>query len=354
MGGGGERGQHRFMSALRLKGHSGPVTAVDVWERPEEVKPPGWFSRKKRGGEGGDADADAARRSLPCASSYVVVTGGTDGTVRVWAARWNVDKRGRSKGSALHLATQTGLHNSGSIVEHISLSVDGRLAASVGRDGRVGVTDVATGKTWSIMQPSTTRGLFGRSAPAAPVDPIATLSGLPLYTCSVDVTRRPVTVTSAGADGTVRVWDLRSGSVAVAFPSGSPVWCYGTVPAHGCGAPTFAADGSVLAPGAPLGDAFLVSGHEDGVVRKWDSRRSIMPLESWSGHAAAVTSMATDGDKVVTGSTDGVVRLWDAKTGLSVRCPGHAGQVSAAALCDDYALTAAWDGSLRLWFAGAL
>jgi WD40 repeat protein len=36
-------------------------------------------------------------------------------------------------------------------------------------------------------------------------------SGLPLVTAWADTTRRPVFITSAGADGVARVWDLRTG-----------------------------------------------------------------------------------------------------------------------------------------------
>ena len=137
---------------------------------------------------------------------------------------------------------------------------------------------------------------------------------------------------TAGADGTVRVWDLRMGTVALAFPSGSPIWCTATVPGHGAGSPVLNADGTVRSPPAPLGDVLLLSGHEDGVVRKWDSRMPLQPMQLLTGHSGAVVTLAADGDRVVTGSVDSTVRLWDAPSGASVRCDGHWGQVAATAI----------------------
>jgi WD40 repeat protein len=338
----GSRGDHKFMSAIRLKGHSGPVTAVDAWERPEEVKRT-WFRRKKA--------TDASVRTLPSTSNYIVVSGGSDGTIRTWAARWQVAKSGKASGTALHLATYSNLHKAGSIIEQVKLSVDGRLCVSAGRDGRIGVVDVATGKTWVMMMPSSSRGLFSwGSGTKEPLDPVLTPTGLPLVRCSIDVVRRPVTVTSAGMDGTARVWDLRTGSVAAAFPSGIPIWDFVTVPAHGGGVRQLNASGELAAPPSALGDAYLITAHDDGVIRKWDARMSHAPMALFTGHTHAVTTLSVDGDKVVSGSTDASVRLWDARTGLSVRCDGHMATVSGTAVSDDYMVSASWDGSLACWY----
>jgi len=355
IGGGGGGSAAKFTSALRLTGHSGPVTALDVWERPEEKKAGGWFSRGKAAAAAAGDAADAPR-TLPAASTYAIVTGGADGTVRVWSANWRVARNGRARGAAMPLFTHSNLHRAGTIVEAVKLSADGRLAATAGRDGAIGIVDVPAGKTWVMTKPKpASRGILGWGSRAAEaVDPVAAPSGLPITSISIDVGRRPVTVTSAGADGTVRVWDvLRSGGVAAAFPSGSPVWAFATLPAHGGGAPLYNADGSLLAPASPLGDSYLVSGHEDGGVRKWDARKATVPLALYRGHGGPVTSVATLGDKILSGSTDGGVRLWDGSTGLSLRCDGHTAQVCGASLTPDYFLSAGWDGSLRCWFPTA-
>ena len=193
------RGKHRFDSAVRLGGHSGPVTTVDVWQRPEEARRD-WLGRNV---PSRTANADAPRQ-LPSSSNYIIASGGADGTVRTWAARWRVDRRGRASGRALHLATHANLHRAGTVVEHVCLSVDGRICVSAGRDGSVGVVDVATSKTWQMRMPSRGGGLFSRPAADAWPTDASTPTGLPLTRCSVDVLHRPVLIMSAGVDGTVR------------------------------------------------------------------------------------------------------------------------------------------------------
>lgn len=194
------RGSHRFESAVRLKGHSGPVTALDVWERPEETQRD-WLGRERPRQE----HDPHLPRPLPCTSNYIIVSGGADGSLRTWAAKWRVDRRGRASGRALHLATHSNLHKSGTIIEHVRLSVDGRLCVSAGRDGSVGVVDVSTSQAWVMKMPSRAGSLFLRAAPEGWPTDAAVPTGLPLTRCSVDVHRLPATVTSAGVDGTVCV-----------------------------------------------------------------------------------------------------------------------------------------------------
>jgi hypothetical protein len=43
------------------------------------------------------------------------------------------------------LSTHSGLHKAGSQVDSLTLSVDGRLAVSAGRDGKIGVVDIVAG-----------------------------------------------------------------------------------------------------------------------------------------------------------------------------------------------------------------
>lgn len=379
----GSSSLRRHMCALKLTGHSGPVSAVDAYERPSAERaaelqrqaaaaaaPPAaadakvtggglfGFGRKKAAAPATATreaelvvEAPAAAAALPSTTNYVVVTGGTDGTVKAWATKWTVDKKGYSTATALLLSSHSNMHKSGSIIEQVKLSADGCKAVSVGRDGSMGIVDIPTGKTWVMTMPTQSKGLFSwGSKDAAPLDPVTTPSGLPLVTCSIDSARGAMIITTAGADGTARCWDLRAGAVSVAFPSGTPIWAFSTVPAHGGGSMQLAADGSVLAPAAPLGDRYLVSGHEDGVVRVWDSRKPSTPMTMWAGNGSPVTALRARGDKVVTGCADGVVRLWDARSGQHLRCDGHTGQVVDLGVADDYLVSASWDGTLRCWY----
>ena len=321
------------------------MTCCDAWERPPEGPPRDWLGRAR--GAPGDPP------SLPWPSSYIALSGGADGTLRTWGIKWRLAESGRGSGEAVAIASHAGLHKGP--VEAVRLSLDGRLAASAGRDGRLGVVDVPTSKSWLMALPAGVGG--GRrwgGAPAADASegaPPAAPTGLPLTCLAIDVLRRPVTITTGGLDGTCRVWDLRSGGCAVAFPAGSPVWAFGHVGARGAGAAQLDAQGSLLAGPAPIGDQFLASGHEDGAVRLWDSRRPDAPMTALLGHAAAVTALAADGsDKLLTGAADGSVRLWDAHTGVSVSCEGAGAPVSSVALSQDYMIAASWDGALRTFF----
>ena len=140
--------------------------------------------------------------------------------------------------------------------------------------------------------------------------------------------------------------------MSVAFHSGSPIWAFTYVPAHGGGAPRLGADGGLLVPASPAGDAYLVTGHDDGCLRKWDARMPGAPLSVLTGHAGAVTCLRGDGggDKLVSGSVDATVRLWDVVSGLSLACAGHTAPVSSVAMGEDSIISSSWDGTVRCWY----
>ena len=162
---------------------------------------------------------------------------------------------------------------------------------------------------------------------------------------------------------TARVWDLRRCALALAFPSHSPIWCVATLPAHGRGAAVLDAQGGLVAPRAPLGDVLLATGHEDGLVRTWDSRRPDAPLLAFrvDQDRSSVTSISALGDLLLTGSSSGAVGVWDAVSGLgAASCappkplleltpplPIHVAGV--AWLNISSFVSAHWDGALRLW-----
>ncbi len=137
---------------------------------------------------------------------------------------------------------------------------------------------------------------------------------------------------SAGADGTVRLWDLKAGT---------PI---ATLEGHRCSvdALAFALDGRRLA-----------SADEDGTVRLWDAefgtRTSIL-----EGHIGGVSALAfaPDGQRLASAGADGTVRLWDAEFGTCTSIlEGHIGSVSALAFAPDgqRLASAGADGTVRLW-----
>ncbi|WP_406695110.1 protein kinase [Singulisphaera sp. Ch08] len=103
---------------------------------------------------------------------------------------------------------------------------------------------------------------------------------------------------SVGADEQVKVWDLTTGHAVFTRPCG-PVHVFGTAYAA-----AFSPDGRQLAAGY------------DGAAKTWDWRNN-RPLHTFPGHEKRPISVAfsRDGRYLTTGSWRGSVRLWDAEAG---------------------------------------
>jgi WD40 repeat protein len=123
------------------------------------------------------------------------------------------------------------------------------------------------------------------------------------------------TVASAGADGTIRLWD------ATAL-SARGVWHahQGAVRAI-----TFAPDGRLLA-----------SAGDDGAVRLWDAADG-SKRGDWVGHVAGVLCLAfaPDGKRLVSGGRDCHVRLWTVATGRELASRRYEHEVSGVAFVAD-------------------
>ncbi|HEU4426509.1 MAG TPA: WD40 repeat domain-containing protein [Pilimelia sp.] len=174
---------------------------------------------------------------------------------------------------------------------------------------------------------------------------------------------------SAGADGTVRLWDPATGG-----PVGDPLIGHtGVVQA-------------VAAVPGPDGRALLASAGEDGAVRLWDPGTGGPVGDPLIGHTGGVWAVAAvpgpeERTWLASAGGDGTVRLWDPATGSPVGDPlkvapaqaysrqqgpvdvtvdaaasltGHTGSVSAVAAVpgpDGRTLlaSAGTDGAVRLW-----
>lgn len=137
---------------------------------------------------------------------------------------------------------------------------------------------------------------------------------------------------SGGADGSVRLWDVKTGrELRRLHGHVGRVWTI-----------TFSPDGRRAA-----------SGGFDNTIRIWDltSAREIRRL---AGHADYVRSVAfsSDGKYLLSGGDDRLVRLWNVETAKEVRAfPGHDHFVWDVAISRDgkYGLSASLDKTIRLW-----
>ncbi len=137
------------------------------------------------------------------------------------------------------------------------------------------------------------------------------------------------TLITAGADRTVRVWDLAGQELRRWGPVAPDIACL-----------------------AVSSDGQLVLTAQGVSVRVWDAAGR--ELARFTAHTNAVRAVALTGDGrlALSGGDDRTLRLWEASTGREVgRLTGHKGQITSVALSADgrLAVSTDRDQGLRLW-----
>jgi WD40 repeat protein/serine/threonine protein kinase len=139
---------------------------------------------------------------------------------------------------------------------------------------------------------------------------------------------------SAGADGAVRVWDAQTGQEQVLLRGH----------AGAVNGVCFSPDGRRLA-----------SAGADGAVRVWDAQtgEELLSLRGPEGRVHAV-AYSPDGRRLASAGADGAVRVWDAQTGrAALTLLGHVGAATSVCFSPDgrRLASAGEDGAVRVWDA---
>ncbi|HEU5101727.1 MAG TPA: protein kinase [Roseiflexaceae bacterium] len=265
----------------------------------------------------------------------LALTGGEDGTLRVWDI-----------GSGAQLRELKGHIGS---VWSVAWSPDGKQALSGAADGTLRVWDVGsgaqlrelkghTGRVWSVAwSPDGTRLLSGGADATLRVWDASSGALLQTLTGHVGVVRAVAwspdarRMLSGGEDASARIWTLSSDESII-------------LQGH---------TGAVLAAAWRADGTQVLTGGSDNTARVWDVA-SGRQIRTFAGHTSFVYAAAwsPDGTWALTGSADGTVRVWDVASGSQARLlRGHSAFVYAAAWSPDgrRALSADADGMLRLW-----
>ncbi len=217
------------------------------------------------------------------------------GTIRVWRAGGRVVSLSRGKGAPFTRS---------------SLSPDGRLAVTIGKDG--------TARIWRVASGEQLRVLRGGGRPGG-----------------VTFSRDGELVLTWSIDHAARIWAVDSGQRLHVLRQSSPVT-----------SAAFSPDGRLV-----------VTAGGNGTATLWDVQTGER-LRRLVGHQARITDaeFSPDGKLVVTASRDRTARLWSVSSGATLHVlRGHTKGLNDAEFSRDgrSIVTASSDGDARIWDAAS-
>ncbi len=310
-----------------MKQGRGPQQAwFERVNRPE--LPPGRACLAKLEGHSGAVSAVAL-----AAGGALAVSGGVDGTVRVWRL---------STGACLRVFRG---HTSG-IMALLITGADRDRVVSASWDSTVRVWDLNTGRCLQVL--------------GGEVRPVASLAAM-----------GPDRVAAGGADGSLRFWEVASGrclatlrghrdriNSLLAIPGGRIASASDDGSVHIWGEDG-SSHGALTGHGGPVLHLSWIAGAlsascRSGKILLWDLETGKV-RDILSGHRGPVAgSAALDAARVVSWSYDHTLRLWSLVDGsqLLVMQRHQAPVTSVARLADGRLVSASQDSTLRLWDPG--
>ena len=232
-----------------------------------------------------------------------LVTGGQDGTARMW------DLGARDPGAAGRV-----LDGSDSALTCVALAPDGRLMRAGDERGAVHRWNLDDDASTTVASRDPERG--GRS---------------------LAITPDGETLVTAGQNHAVQVWDLRADAPAQPH----------VLKGHG---------DTIRAAALTPDGRWLATASDDGTARLWNlsSEDPSATAHVFSDHSGGVTALAlsADGSRLATGGKDAKVRVRDMAVNAGARTfSGHHHPIQSVALTSDghYVIAGAWDGTTRMW-----
>ncbi|MHC5775663.1 nSTAND1 domain-containing NTPase [Nostoc sp.] len=295
------RAMNKLRVSIPLRGHEDNVSSVAISADGETIVSGGNDGTVRLWNLQGQTLAEPLRGHEGYVSSVAIsadgetiVSGGYDGTVRLW------NLQGQTLAEPLR-------GHEGS-VNSVAISADGETIVSGGNDGTV--------RLWNLQGQTLAEPLRGHEG----------------YVSSVAISADGETIVSGGNDGTVRLWNLQGQTLAE---------------------PLRGHKGVVYSVAISANGQTIVSGGNDRTVRLWNLQGQTL-AEPLRGHEGSVMSVAisADGQTIVSGADDGTVRLWNLQ-GQTLAEPlrGHQGWVYSVAIsADGQTIVSGGDeGTVRLW-----